>query len=120
MANILVIEDDKTHRRIIREILIAHGHEVMDAADGNKGIRMQQDHDFDLVVTDILMPGMEGIETVRELHRIDPSLRIIAISAYKEGYLQAALRFGAMEALEKPFDPDQLAGCVESCLQREL
>ena len=111
MARILVIEDDKIHQRIIREILHAHGHEVMAAEDGKKGLRLQLDHDFDLVITDILMPGMEGIETVRELRRVHPSLKIIAISAFTAGYLEAALKFGAMEALEKPYDPDQLVVC---------
>lgn len=119
MVRILIIEDDKIHQRIIREILHAHGHEVTAAEDGKMGLRLQRDHDFDLIITDILMPGMEGIETVRELRRMHPSLKIIAISAFKKGYLEAALKFGAMEALEKPFEPDQLASCVENCLQRE-
>ena len=120
MAQILVIEDDNTHRRIIREILKAHGHDVTDAKDGFQGIRLQQSHGYDLVLTDVVMPGMEGIETVRELIRLYPDLRILAISAYKEGYLEAAKKLGAIETLEKPFEPDELADCVEICLRRHL
>ncbi|MBT3533203.1 MAG: response regulator [Rhodospirillaceae bacterium] len=119
MARILVIEDDSTHRRIIREILNAYSHDVTDAEDGDMGIRLQQDHGFDLIVTDILMPGKEGIETVRELVRLYPDVRILAISACKEGYLEAARKFGAMETLAKPFEPEELAGCVDDCLQRK-
>ncbi len=117
MARILVIEDDKTHRRIIREILLSQGHETDEASDGAQGIRMQQEGGFDLVITDILMPEMEGIETVRELVRLDPAVRIIAITAYQEGYLEAAKKFGAMAALEKPFKPDELMEVVNSCLK---
>jgi len=119
MARILVIEDDKTHRRIIREILLPHGHDLTEAGDGKEGILLQQEHGFDLIITDILMPGMEGIETVRELVRIYPGIRIVAISAHKDGYLEAALKFGAMEALAKPYTPNDVAACVARCLQRE-
>ena len=119
MARILVIDDDQTHRRIIREILLARGHDLTEAEDGNQGLRLQRQHEFDLIITDIVMPGMEGLEMVRELMRLNPSLRIIAISGHREGFLQAAENFGAMATLQKPFEPDELAGCVESCLQRQ-
>ena len=118
MTRILVVEDDRVHRKIIREILAPHGYDVMEAADGIEAIHMQRDHGFDLILTDVVMPGMEGIETVRDLPRLYPDLRIIAISAYKEGYLAAAEKLGAMATIEKPFDPHALAACVESCLRR--
>jgi CheY-like chemotaxis protein len=117
MARILVIEDDKTHRRIIREILQSQGHETTEAEDGAQGIRLQQDAGYDLIITDILMPEMEGIETVRELIRLNPATKIIAITAYQEGYLEAAKKFGAMAALEKPFQPNELLEVVNNCLE---
>ncbi len=118
MARILVIEDDKDNRQIIREILKAQDHEVMEAEDGHMGLSLQEEHGFDLVLTDILMPVMEGIETVRELTRQYPGLRIIAMSAFRQGYLDAARKFGAMETLEKPFTPNEVVACVERCLSR--
>ncbi|MBT7665010.1 MAG: response regulator [Rhodospirillaceae bacterium] len=119
MAHILVIDDVSTQRRIIREILNVNGHDVTEADSGHEGIRLQSEHDFDLVVTDILMPGMDGIETVRELVRLYPHIKILAISAAKDGYLEAAEKFGAMAKLEKPIEPNELADCVAACLRRE-
>jgi CheY-like chemotaxis protein len=116
MAQILVIDDDKVQRRIIREILSQRGHHVTDAVDGHQGLRLQKQHGFDLVLTDIIMPGMDGIETVRELVRLYPGLKIIAISAHEKGYLDAAAKFGAMEILAKPLVPDVLTGYVENWL----
>ncbi|MDP6689020.1 MAG: response regulator [Alphaproteobacteria bacterium] len=116
MARILVIEDDKVQQRIIRHILDGHGHDVTDAAGGWQGMCLQKEYAYDLVITDIIMPGMDGIETVRELIRLYPGLKIIAISAHKKVYLDAAKTFGAMEILAKPFTPEALIGCVENCL----
>ena len=78
MARILVIEDDSTHRRIIREILNAYSHDVTDAEDGDMGIRLQQDHGFDLIVTDILMPVMDGFELCRQV-RANPEYNQVVI-----------------------------------------
>ena len=117
MARILVIDDDQVQRRIIRAILTERGHHVTDAGDGHQGIRLQKEHAFDLVLTDIVMPGMDGIETVRELVRLYPGLKIIAFSAHENGYLDAAMKFGAMEGLAKPLLPDVLTDHVDNCLR---
>ncbi len=116
MARILVIDDDEVQRRLIRHVLVKQSHHVTDAEDGTEGIRLQKKHGFDLVVTDIIMPGMDGIETVRELICLYPTLRIIAISAHRRVYLDAAKKFGATETLAKPFTPEDLVSCVENCL----
>ena len=120
MARILVVEDDSIHRKIIREVLKNHGHDITDAEDGNQGICLQEKHGFELIITDVLMPGMDGIETVRELIRLYPGLKILAISAYEGGYLEAAKKFGAMETLKKPFEPGELVRCVNRCLLSEI
>ncbi|MBT7761007.1 MAG: response regulator, partial [Rhodospirillaceae bacterium] len=109
MARILIIDDDDIQRRIVREILEAGAHDVTEAEDGNQGLRLQNEQVFDLIITDILMPGMEGLETVRELARVYPGVRIIAMSGHREGYLRAASSFGAMATLEKPFAPGDLS-----------
>ena len=61
MARILIIDDDDIQRRIVREILEAGAHDVTEAEDGNQGLRLQNEQVFDLIITDILMPGMEGV-----------------------------------------------------------
>jgi DNA-binding response OmpR family regulator len=117
---ILVIDDDAGVRETIRRALDEHPYEVITAENGARGLSVFRSAPADLVITDIVMPTMEGLQAIRELRRERPALPIIAISAGGRGgrhdFLEIARRLGAWEILVKPFDPDELIARIESCL----
>lgn len=108
MATVLVIDDEEPIRRLLRLILTRAGHDVMEAGDGNEGLALLRDHNADLVVTDLVMPNKEGIETIMELRRAHPATPIIAISGGGHNqpctYLDLARKLGASHVFEKPLD----------------
>lgn len=120
MARILLIDDEELVRFSLRQILEIDGHEVDEAADGNEGLRCIESVPYDLVITDILMPGKEGVETIIEARQDRPNLKIIAISGGGRfgnyDFLQLAQQFGADAVLSKPFNRQRLSELVESVL----
>lgn len=120
MAHILVIDDDEQVRLILAQFLEHDGHKVTTARDGEEGLGLFRREAVDLVVTDIVMPRKEGIETIIELRTIRPDLKIIAMSGggLAEGapYLDFAQRFGADAILDKPVRMDDFRKTVSNCL----
>jgi DNA-binding response OmpR family regulator len=117
MAVILIIDDDRQMRRLFARILERAGHTVHQAEDGRGGIALFHKERPALVISDIVMPDMEGIETIRTLRRDEPIVPIIAISGGSEpDYLRAAIKLGATASLQKPFAPDELLSLVEALL----
>jgi len=120
MARILIIDDDENARYAVRAILENAGHEVSEAENGAVGLRMQAAHRFDLVISDVIMPEQDGIETVLQLSKDYPSLPVIVISGGGAdrflGYLETAEALGATRILAKPFLPADLLGHVEACI----
>lgn len=114
--HILVIEDHEPMARTIEAILTADGHTVVGAADGRAGMTLYAAQNFDLVITDILMPNQEGLETIREMVVRNPVVKIIAVSGSgRDGgmdYLRVAEAFGAVSTLQKPFQPEDLLRLV--------
>lgn len=122
--SILVIDDDETIRVLLRTILERAGYRVVDSPDGNKGIRRYQESPTDLVITDLIMPGKEGIETIRELRKKFPHVKIIAVSGGgrigPESYLKMAKGVGALRTLRKPFDRMALLKTVEEVMEMDI
>ena len=119
MARILLIEDDDALRGVIAQSLTTGGHAVWQAADGRQGVDLFHAGKFDLVLTDLVMPGKEGIETIIELRRDHPLLKIIAMSGgmpRSKFYLDVAARLGAQRALAKPFTPAELLRTIDEVL----
>jgi len=120
MATVLVIDDEEPIRRLLRLILTQAGHQVMEAADGNEGIKRLHEHSADVVVTDLVMPNKEGLETIIELKRCFPAVGIIAISGGGHNqpctYLDLARKFGASHTLEKPLDRQAFLDAVHQSL----
>ena len=122
MARILVIDDDNLVRMALREILEAAGHRVEEASNGKVGVDLYRKVPPDLVITNIVMPEQDGLETIRQLERIKPGLRLIAISGYdpteEKGYLALAESYGALRTFTKPFDRAEVLGTVEELLEQ--
>jgi DNA-binding response OmpR family regulator len=120
MKRILVIDDDDQVRETISELLKVVGYVVEDAPNGAVGSRLYRDNPFDLVITDIFMPDKEGLETILELRRDFPSVKIIAMSGGGTdgilGYLPAAEKFGAVRTFIKPFELRELLTTVEELI----
>src|SRR5216684_338233 len=119
MAEILVIDDEPQMRRLIARILNGAGHIVHQANNGRDGIGLFHREHPALVITDIVMPDMEGIEMIRELHREAPTIPILAISGGGPAvYLRAATGLGATAALAKPFGAAELLSVVAGLLKK--
>jgi len=117
MADILIIDDDRQMRRLLTRILTGAGHTVREAENGRDGIAEFQRRRAALVISDIVMPDVEGIETILTLRGEEPEVPIIAISGGSDPvYLRAAGRLGAAATLEKPFSRDQLLALVEGLI----
>ncbi len=121
MARILVIDDDSQIRTMLRRALERAGHVVADAADGAGGLQQFAADPADLVITDIFMPGQDGIETIRALRRTDAAVKIICITgADGSGMLdlgEHAVLLGAVSTLRKPFELTDLIKTVAQALQ---
>ena len=123
MASVLIIDDDNEMRATLRKILEGAGHTVLDAQDGKQALRMYAGNPTDLVITDIYMPKMDGIEFVMRVCEAFPEARIIALSGGgylgKENALAAASSLGAVGVLEKPFSIDECLELVEKVLEED-
>jgi DNA-binding response OmpR family regulator len=120
MARILVIDDDEQMRRLVRRVLENANHTILEAGDGDSGLLVLAREAVDLVITDIIMPDKEGIETIREIRRKHGAVKILAISGGGQivhmDVLTAAGRLGANRTLPKPFSPAVLSEIVSELL----
>jgi DNA-binding response OmpR family regulator len=121
MARVLVIEDDEQVGKLIREILEREGHKVAEARNGEEGLQEFRRYPADLVITDIVMPVKEGVETISDLMLEFPETKIIAISGGgrvgPETYLDLASGFGASWVIAKPFKAEVLLAAVRELLE---
>jgi CheY-like chemotaxis protein len=124
MARILLIDDDELLRDTVLQMLELDGHQVTEAADGAQGLKLFQaggGSRFDLVITDVLMPGVDGARVIVELRRSHPDLPIIAISGGRrvlspQFNLQTASLAGASCQLAKPFSRHELQSALTQAL----
>jgi CheY-like chemotaxis protein len=120
IARILIIDDNEAIVRLLHRMLSAAGHTVHDAPSGRAGLAYYRQHPCDVVITDIVMPDMEGLDVIRELRRYDPAARIIAMSGGGLGsvklYLKLAQELGAQWVLSKPFTRERVLALVAEAI----
>ncbi len=120
MESILLIDDDEALRIALRLALERAGYSVMVARDGREGLQFFRHLPTDLVITDLVMDGQEGIETIRALRRETPGVKIIAMSGggshHDITFLDAARLLGAQQTLDKPFALQDLLTAVRAVL----
>jgi CheY-like chemotaxis protein len=123
MSRILVVDDDTAVRGAIKVVLEQDGHQVTLASNGRAGVSAAESEPFDIVICDIFMPGMDGIESIHAFHKINPQMPVIAMSGFtfRDGqspapdYLTLSTKLGAAYSLRKPFRPQELLKAVREC-----
>ncbi len=122
MSAILLIDDDASVREVVSEMLRLEGHEVTMAENGHEAMPKLAGGQYDLVITDLIMPEKEGIETISEIRRTNSTIPIVAISGGGRlgpgDYLETARYIGADATLAKPFTRQELLTTIESLLGR--
>jgi CheY-like chemotaxis protein len=124
VASILVIDDDHAVLATIRLLLERHSHDVVVTDDGRKGLDLFRTGTFDLLIVDIFMPAMDGLETMNLVHRYRPEVPVIVISGhevrsaskYAPNFLRMATKLGAVSSIQKPFRPGDFLSAVDGCL----
>jgi DNA-binding response OmpR family regulator len=120
VARILIIEDDDEVRDFLESVLQRAGHETMTAANGREGVQVFRSAQFDLVITDIIMPEKDGIETIMDMKREQRELKVLAISgggrAEPDNYLESARLLGADATMKKPFTHQDMLATVRELL----
>lgn len=121
MNRILLVDDNPELLTSMRAVLSAEGYEVQTAENGKKALATLEHNEVDLVITDIIMPDHEGIETIGALRKKDDRIPIIAMSGggqiTAEQHLNLAIKMGAIHALRKPFSADELLASIQSAFK---
>ena len=124
MANILLVEDEALVSQTLSTAMESRGHTVVAAANGFQGLKKFGEGTYDLVITDIIMPDMEGIGMIMEMRRVTPNARIVAISGGgRTGnveFLKMARNLGAMATMQKPIRLAQFFNMLSECLDAKL
>ncbi len=117
MTNILIVDDEPQVRQVLCAELEAAGYEVREAPNGKEGMKALRDTPSDLVITDLIMPEMDGLDFIRELYFQHPGLKIIAMTGggilHSQDYLFMARRLGAHRVISKPFQVSDLLSIVQ-------
>ncbi len=120
MSRILVVDDDPISRQILRAMLEKEGHVVSEAEDGVKAVNNYDKGSVDLVITDIFMPEKEGVQTVRELIKENPDVKIIAVSGGSSSANYDSLdwikMFGVKYTFTKPFNSKAIISAIDDLL----
>ncbi len=119
-STILVVEDDDTIRETVAEVLEKQGHEVSQAATGTEALAQARSRDFDLVLLDLRLPDMDGLDVMRVMRELDDQALVVIMTAFPEVRTAvSALKAGAYDYLNKPFDLDDLKSLVGRALETQ-
>ena len=117
MEKILIIDDEHLNRVVLKQTLNKEGYQIIEAEDGEKGIQLLKTENPDLVLTDFRMPGMNGLEVLEEVHKINSRVPVILLTAFGDVALTIkSIQVGAFDYIEKPFNPTQLKITVHNAL----
>ncbi len=112
MARILVVDDEWSERLILEQYLVRASHDVYFASDGEEGLESYLKNNIEIIITDLYMPHVDGLEFIATLTELFPGTPIIAVSGSGAGLLDAASRLGAFAVLTKPVDPEELFNTI--------
>jgi len=113
MASFLVIDDDLNDRRLLKQALLERGHSVIELESGRLALKMIETHRVDGVALDLIMPEVEGAETLQSIKRIHPDLPVVVMSGLGKDYLPMMAHLGAVGVVEKSSNFDQVCDVLE-------
>lgn len=120
MKRILVIDDDEFFREMLHVMIEREGYAVDEAEDGEVGLQKHKENNYDLIITDLIMPNKEGIGTIIELRTDYPNVKIIAVSGggrlVPNNFLDIAEKLGAHKTLTKPFERKELISSIHELI----
>jgi CheY-like chemotaxis protein len=114
--NIMVVDDDRLNRELLSKVLRQEGYQVLEACDGDLALKILQAFPCDLVITDFLMPILNGIEFVKQLRSLQPQIPIIFMTGYLSAISDKKIVDEVAEILAKPFEPRVLRSSVHRLL----
>ena len=117
MKNILVVDDNLMMRKLIRNLFHEDNFIIEEATNGVEGLEIVKQHPIDLIITDIIMPKMEGLELIMNVRRDFPNIKIIAISGGKPYYLYMAKKLGIEGIFTKPLNHQVFLNAVKKLIQ---
>ena len=118
--SVLIVDDEKNIRLTLSQTLEGRGVETETAANGEEALAKLKEREFSLILLDLKMPGIDGMEVLRQISKIRPDIRIIIITAY--GTIESAveaMKLGAADFIQKPFSPDEIRELVSRVMDRE-
>jgi CheY-like chemotaxis protein len=110
---ILVADDDPIIRKLLCEVLTHDGHEVSTVADGAQAVKEAQEKEFELFFSDVHMPVMNGLETVRTMRNLYPQLPVVMMDSYPDQLASQAKNEGALACIHKPFDLEEIRNIIQ-------
>ncbi len=119
MANVLVVDDERNYLFVLEDLLIDEGYNVLTASSGTEALELLRNQKVDAVLSDIKMPGMNGIELLERIFANDPGLPVILMTAFAEvDQAVSAMKKGAIDHIQKPFDNDDIKRAVARAVQK--
>ncbi|MFH0957451.1 MAG: response regulator [Pseudomonadota bacterium] len=123
MAKVLIVDDEESITSLLRQAFDMNGFEVIEASNGMEAVRIFREGGIDLVITDIIMPDKEGLESIMDFKEIDPNVKIIAMSGggrlEPHSYLQMAAKFGAKKVFQKPLSISLLIEAARELIESD-
>ena len=117
-AKILVIDDEKFIQEGCNRILTGEGYDVETSYTGQEGFKKMEEETYDLVITDLMMPGISGMEALKKIKKNDPDIGVIIITGYPTPETAVeAIKLGALDYLPKPFTPSELISVVKKAIE---
>ena len=120
-AHLLIVDDDTAMRQMLESLFREQGYEVSEASTANAALQLCRDTEYDVVLSDIKMPGKSGIELVGELRQVRPDTPVVLMTAF--GSIDSAIesmRAGALDYITKPFEPEVVLLTVERAIERRM
>jgi CheY-like chemotaxis protein len=119
MPKVLLVDDDEVLLTLIQNLLADQGFSIYSTADGPRGLTMYKEHRPDLVLLDLALPSMNGLEVLKAIREFDQKARVIVVTGYgSEETAQVAFRYGATDFVLKPFEPAMLLDRLRKALQK--
>lgn len=120
MKNVLIVDDDDSVRSTLSKYLLTKKYRTEEASSGESAIKMAEEHEFDVVLLDHVMPGMKGVDVLSVLKEISPHSKIIIMTGFGTIHTAIdAIRKGASEFIQKPFDFTELETLIKRCLEEK-